>query len=162
MQTTQYMKKSYFPVFLIALGCSTVCFAQGHSRIEREVIQTFKTYCAAVQSRDVNKALACYWKSPQFFMTINGKKSGYNDFAAHIKKEMPGLKSAHLYFDTLYVRTLGANYALATGPFHERTVDRNGKEEAFDVNLTWVLIRENNQYKLAYGTVTYQPIPPEQ
>jgi hypothetical protein len=152
------MKPLLFLTLPVLLTYSLTCFAQQSQNDTEKVLAFTKNYCAAVSTQDVNKTIAAYWQSPDFFVIINGKKYTYNEFTTHVQLDMPTHKSVQLYYDTLHIRKLGANYALVTGPFHEIFIEKDGKERAYNVDVSWVLIWQNSQYRLAYATAIYQPM----
>jgi ketosteroid isomerase-like protein len=153
------MQKKIQTALFAILICPVFCLAQdSKDNIQKQILSLVKNYCSAVESKNVNEVISYYSKSPEFMVYVNGKMNTYDEYVTQVKTVLPQLKKVNLSFDTLYIRNLGPNYVIAAGPFQEFMVDKEGKEMSFKIDVTWILIKQNNTYKLTYASGIYQPL----
>jgi ketosteroid isomerase-like protein len=138
------------------------CLAQSNNDdTQTQVFSMVKSYCTAVESQNVKEVISYYWQSPDFLFYVNGEMKMYDEWVAQIKSMLPYFKKVNLSFDTLYIRKLSSNRVIVAGPFQESFIDKEGIKASFKIDVTWVLIKQNNNYKIAYATGVYQPLNKE-
>jgi ketosteroid isomerase-like protein len=156
------MQRSFYASLFAITICSLSCLAQSEKDdLHKQILSWCKNYCAAVETQNVNEVISHYWKSPDFFVYAGGKMHTYDEYVAQVKSVLPQLKKVKLSFDTLYIRQLRPNHVVVAGPFKESFLNPEGKEMSFDIQVTWVLIKQDKKYKLAYATGVYQPLHKE-
>ena len=87
----------------------------------------------------------------------DGKRQNYDDIVAQVHDLFTNLKSYEGKWDTIFVSVLNSNAVAAVAPFHEVLTDKNGSETRLKGEVTWVAVREENNWKFIYAHASYQP-----
>ena len=118
----------------------------------KEALTTLNGYLAALKEHDISKAISYYSNTKDFFVYSDGKAMNYEEFTTGARATFLQIKEMLVRYDTVYVRNLGENAVLITGPFHETLTDMNDRKFDFDVTISVILLKRNGQWKVTYVT----------
>jgi ketosteroid isomerase-like protein len=145
---------------LFALNIFNFCSEPQETKkedVETAMRSLMQTYADAINEINPEKAISHYNQSPNFIVYQDGIAYDYEKTVAQVKTFFPSVKSLYVKWDTVVVRTLSNNTALAFAPFHESFSDAKGVEIKVIGEVTWVAQKIGDEWKFVYGHAFHKP-----
>jgi ketosteroid isomerase-like protein len=137
-------------------GCSRSREAEQRAA-RNAMISLMDTLLQAVNAHNVDKILELCDRSPEFFAFLDGEAFDYEGFVKGIREEFRAFRQVHTLWDTLHVKVLGSDVAVALAPFHQVLTDTSGVETRLTGDVTWVAHRVDGKWKLIYAHAVHRP-----
>ena len=153
---------------LIYLVLLIVCFSCGTnnkpvSDAQKEeakiaMITLMNSYVDAIKERNADKIISHYLDSPEFMFYADGKRQGYNELVARVRKDFPDNVSKYDgKWDTINVSVLNPDAVTAAAQFHEVLTNKEGIETRLKGEITWIAVRVEKDWKFIYAHAFYLP-----
>ncbi len=143
-------------VVALPFGCTRTTDADQQA-VREAVSSLMDTQLKAVNARDVEAALAQFDLSPEFLACLDGEVLNSQQFVKAEREGFKALKSVSTSWDTVYVRVLPANLAIALVPFRQVLVDTNDAKTRWTGDMTCVAQLRNGKWTNIYVHAVHRP-----
>ena len=150
---------SAFLLFAVAaspFGCTRSTEADQQA-VREAVLSLMDTQLKAVNAGDVDAVLALFDSSPEFLACLDGEVLNAEQFVKAEREGFDALRSVPTSWDTVYVRVLFADLAIALAPFHQVQVDANGVETRWTGDVTCIARLRNGKWTNIYAHAVHRP-----
>lgn len=145
-----------FAVAAIPSACTRSTEADQQA-VREAVLSAMESQLKAVNAHDVDAVLALFDSSPDFLACVDGEVLNSEQFIKAERDGFRALKRVPSSWDTVYVRVLSANLAIALAPFHQVQVDTNGVETRWTGDVTCIAQLRNGKWTNIYIHAVHRP-----
>jgi ketosteroid isomerase-like protein len=110
----------------------------------------------AERSRDPERVIE--YLAPDFYMYVDGMRTGYNSVAANMRRTLGSLQHLEPGFQNVEVRVLGRNAALVSMTFRDSVVTASGQTQQLQGPTTLIWERLQGQWRLVYADADHYPV----
>lgn len=143
-------------VVALLFGCTRSSEADQQA-VREAVLSLMDTQLKAVNARDVDGVLALFDSSQEFLACLDGQVLNAEQFVKAEREGFKALKSVPTSWDTVYVRVLSSELAIALAPFHQVQVDSNGVETRWTGDVTCIAQLRNGKWRNIYAHAAHRP-----
>jgi ketosteroid isomerase-like protein len=118
---------------------------------EAPIYALMQSYADAINETNPEKVISHYFKSDDFLIYQDGVPYDYNKTVSQVQTFFPSVKSLNVKWDTVVVRVLNNNTAVAFAPFHESFTDSKDVETKVIGEVTWIANKIGDEWKFVYG-----------
>ena len=145
-----------FAVVAFPFGCTRSTEADQRA-VREAVLSLMDTQLKTVNALDVDGVLALFDSSPEFLACLDGEVMNGEQFVKSEREGFKALKSAPTSWDTVYVRVLSSDLAIALAPFHQVQVDTHGVETRWTGDVTCISQLRNGKWRNIYVHAAHRP-----
>jgi ketosteroid isomerase-like protein len=160
--------KTLGPVLLVGLLLASACDAgrapESQSaqlnEAERQAVaasvdSATRAFEDAERMRDPERAIAHL--APEFYMYVDGVRSGYDSVVAGIRRTLGTLQKFEPGFEDIEVMVLGRDAAVSTFTFHDVITTAEGDTQRFRGPTTLVWERRGTDWLIIYADADHYP-----
>ncbi len=145
------------PILLLAAcgpGTAPLTDAE-RATVTASVDSATRAFEAAERARDAEGVIAHL--APQFYMYVDGVRSGYDSVVAGIRRTMPSFQHFEPNFGNVEVIVLGRNAAVVSMTFHDSIVAETGDLLRLRGPTTLVWERRATDWLIVYADADHYP-----
>jgi ketosteroid isomerase-like protein len=113
-------------------------------------------FAAAQRARDSQRAIAHL--APDFYMYVDGRRSGYDSVVAGMRRTFGTLRHLEPGFADVQVKVLGRDAAVVSLTFRDSMVTVDGREMGFRGATTLVWERRGADWLITYADADHHPV----
>lgn len=113
---------------------------------------------AAQRSRDPERTVG--FLAPDFYMYVDGVRSGYDSVAARIRRTLGAMQHVEPGFENVEVRVLGRDAALVSLVFRDSVITASGQTQQSRGPTTLIWERRQDQWRIVYADADHYPVAP--
>jgi ketosteroid isomerase-like protein len=117
--------------------------------VEASVDSATRAFEDAERARDPERAIAHL--APEFYMYVDGVRSGYDSVVAGIRRALGTLQRFEPGFEDIEVVVLGRDAAVSTFTFHDAITTADGETQRFRGPTTLVWERRGANWLIVYA-----------
>lgn len=119
--------------------------------IRTEIINLIDSYFDAIRELDSLKIVDHYLKSQEFAFFENGQTLSYKDLIERVGIVTKSFSTIELSLNSIQVKVLNNGVAVAFMSYDQLLTDKEGNQTPISGEATWIAVRDENQWKLAYA-----------
>ena len=128
-------------------------------KLREEMNAFILSYGKAVESMDVARTQEHFADDPEFVVVADGTLFDSEAMKTLVRDGFyQGLKKVELQWDTLVVKVLNANQAVAYFKITQSLTDINSKEFKVNAEATFIARKNNDVWKIVYGHANHKAV----
>ena len=130
---------------------------QQNEEARKSMIDLMNSYVNSVKELNAEKVINHYLKSTEFKFITDGQILGYDETVKNAHDFVENITQVEGGWDTIYVSVLHPDIVAAMAPFHETFTDKEGNKIPLKGEITWIAVKNEGNWKFAYGHGFHQP-----